>query len=161
MFGLGSLTPIQVRLAIAAAAASVAFGSGWAVNGWRLNAKHDREAREVAEVTRVTLAQRTAERDALQARLTASDDAERKKLQEAQDETNRLRDCLRNGTCGLRIAAKCPARLPQADPVPSVDTGTGAELDRPAEQAYFALRDGINRASAQLAACQKELTLRQ
>ena len=150
------LIPAQARLALAAVALAAAFAGGWAVNGWRLGAARDAEITHDAEVLR----DRTIERDALAHRLRESNDQQAASLQGARDETNRLRDCMRDVTCGLRIAAKCPARLPQAASTPSVDPGAGAELDADAERAYFAVRDGINKASAQLAACQAELRIR-
>lgn len=143
------------RLLLAAGALLAAFACGWLVNGWRMDA----EALEVAEQAAKTLRERTAERDALAASLRAANDQHAAKLKGAQDETNRLRDCLRSGTCGLRIGARCPS-APETPAAAGVDPGARAELDRAAESAYFALRDGIDRAAAQLAACQAELKLR-
>lgn len=142
------------RLLLAAGAILASFACGWMVNGWRMDA----EALEAAEHAAEALRERTAERDALAASLRASNDQHAAKLKGAQDETNRLRDCLRSGTCGLRIGARCPA--PETPAATGVDSGAGAVLDRAAESAYFALRDGIDRASAQLEACQAELKLR-
>ena len=142
------------RLLLAAGALLASFWCGWLVNGWRMDA----EALEVAEQAAEALRERTAERDALADRLRAANDQHAAKLKGSQDETNRLRDCLRSGTCGLRIGARCPASETPA--AAGMDHGARAELDRSAESAYFALRDGIDRASAQLEACQAELKLR-
>lgn len=142
------------RLLLAAGALLASFWCGWLVNGWRM----DSEALDVAEQAAEALRERTAERDALADSLRAANDQHAAKLKGAQDETNRLRDCLRSGNCGLRIGARCPA--PETPAASGVDPGAGAAIDRVAESAYFALRDGIDRASAQLAACQAELKLR-
>ena len=135
------------RAALASGALVAAFVAGWTVNGWRGAAK-------------ATDAQ--AHIEAMAARLRASDDLHAAKLQEAQNETNRLRDRVSAGPVRLLVAAKCPADipLPEAASAPGVDSGTGAELDPAARSAYFALRDGINRAEAKLAACQGELIQR-
>lgn len=103
----------------------------------------------------------TDERDALAVRLAASNDKHLSDLQKAQNENTSLR--ARGSLVGLRIAATCPdhRESPQAAADPGVDTRTGAELAADARQDYFALRDGIARADAQLAACQDELKLRQ
>lgn len=138
-----------------------AFAGGWSVNGWRLSSEYSAERLVAVQNARDALTRLTAERDALAAKLAASDDTHLAHLRTAQNETNRLRDCLRSGACGLRIAAVCPpAGSPAVAAGPGVDTGAGARLDGAAESAYFALRDGIDRAQAQLAACQGELRLR-
>lgn len=138
-----------------------AFFAGWAGNGWRLTAKHEREALEQAESARIELETMTADRDAKTAELAASNDKHLAELEGAQNETNRLRDCLRTGTCGLRIAATCPpAQSPGVTTTPSVDSETRAVLTPDAESAYFTLRDGIDRTERKLAACQDELTIR-
>lgn len=98
------------------------------------------------------------ERDALAAQLATSNDKHLADLQKAQNENTALR--ARGSLVGLRVAANCPDhRETAADP--GVDTRTGAELAADARQDYFALRDGIALADAQLAACQDELKLRQ
>ena len=132
------------RAALASGALVAAFVAGWTVNGWRGAAK--------AMDAQVHI-------EAMAARLRASDDLHAAKLQEAQNETNRLRDRVSAGPVRLLVAAKCPD-VPQAASAPGVDSGTGAELDPAARSAYFALRDGINRAETKLAACQAELTER-
>ncbi len=129
------------RAALASGALVAAFVAGWTVNGWRGVAKS---------------ADAQAQIEVMVARLRASDDLHAAKLQEAQNETSRLRDRVSAGPVRLLVAAKCPD-VPQAASAPGVDSGTRAELDPAARSAYFALRDGINRAEAKLAACQGEL----
>jgi len=148
----------MVRILIAA---SVAFLVGWTANGWRLNSAHNAEAAARTKAYLAEVAKVTGERDALTLKLSARDDDNLTKLKKAQDETTRLRDCVRTGTCGLRVRVSYPApQSPDAPACTGVDTGTGSRLDGAAESAYFALRDGIDRAGTQLTACQDQLRLR-
>lgn len=151
----------QLTAIVAAITALLAFGGGYKVADWRLTGQYDAERLTASQRAAEALADLTADRDALAGKLAAANDQHFDDLVKAQNETNRLRDALASRAIGLRIAATCP-RLDAAPsaPSPGVDTGTGAELDPTARQAYFTLRDGIDRASAQLAACQDELRLR-
>lgn len=158
---------IDPRLYLVAGALAVAFGAGWAGNGWRLGGRLENLKAEHSEA--VATAARTAlnaqralddKRDALAATLAGIDSAESLRLKAANDETNRLRACIADGTCGLRLAATCPAAsavVPGAAPGGRVDTGAGAQLTPAAQRDYFALRDGIARAQAKLTACQAAL----
>ena len=118
-----------------------------------------------AEVNQKAFAALIADKDAKNALLSASDDKHSKALRTSQNETARLRDSLASGTVGLYVNATCPQSQPRLGPQTtsnsSVDIGTGARLDKVAERSYNALRDGINQATAQLAACQGELKIRQ
>ena len=161
---------ITPRTLAAGGVVITAFLTGWWVNGDRWEARVSKQAQEQAESGRqaaIRLAdiqrQRQADQDALTARLQAASDQHLAALAASQYETSSLRDRLRAGDVRLRIAATCPATVPSAPESATgagVDPGTGAELDAIAGSAYFALRDGIDRAGAQLAACQAELKLR-
>lgn len=150
---------IDTRLALAAGALVAAFAGGWVINGWRIDAKVNAKAAQALKEAQDGRTLAEGERDALAARLRASDDLHAAKLKEAQDETNSLRDRVSAGPVRLLVAAKCPAAplLPEASPAPGVDSGTRAELDPEARSAYFALRDGIDAAEGKLRACQGEL----
>lgn len=119
-------------------------------------------ARELAQAraNQQAFAKLIADRDKQAAALTAANDKALKKLGEAQNETNRLRNV---DSYGLRVRALCPnsGQSAQGATNASLDTGTGAELDSVARQDYNALRKGIDRTEAKLAACQAELILRQ
>lgn len=153
---------LKTAAVVALVVGVVAFGGGYKVADWRLTGQYTAEKLEANQEAAKALADMTAERDALAGKLSAANDKHTNELRNAQNETNRLRDRLNAGSSGLRIAAICPGpRLDSQAASPArVDTGTGAELDSTARRAYFALRDGIDRASAQLAACQDELRLR-
>ena len=153
---------IKTAAIAALIAGALAFVGGYKVADWRLTGQYTAEKLEASQAAAKALAAMTDERDILAGKLSAANDRHTDELRKAQNETNSLRDRLRAGSIGLRIAATCPeSRLgPQASSGARVDTGTGAELGETARRAYFALRDGIDRASAQLAACQDELRLR-
>ena len=135
-----------------------AFLAGAAINGWRIEAKYAGQADDAAKALKTM----QDERDVLSKKLTESNDTHAKALKKAQDETNTLRNGIDSGAYSLRIKAKCPEIhvVPQAPSPTRVDSGAGAELDSDARRAYYTLRSGIDRASAQLAACQGELRLR-
>lgn len=153
---------IKTTVIAALIAAVVAFGGGYKVADWRLTAQANADALERAQRAEKTRDEAIAAYNHLAGELATSNDRHTNELRNAQNETTRLRDRLNAGSIGLRIAGTYP-RLPSATEAAAgsrVDTGTGAELDSTARRAYFALRDGIDRASAQLAACQDELRLR-
>ena len=143
-------------------AGALAFVGGYKVADWRLTAQANEAAAKRSQKALDDLVTMTADRDRLAGLLATANDQHTDELRKAQNETNRLRDRLRDGSIGLRIAGVRPRLDPQAQgPArPGVDSGTGAELAEPARRAYFSLREGIDRASTQLAACQDELKLR-
>jgi prophage endopeptidase len=156
-----------VTAALYAAVALAIFGAGWAVNGWRLGAEVAEVKRQHAQALFVAseasgreLARVTAERDRLQEALGGLDAAGLAKLKGDANETERLRACVRDDTCGLRVRASCPtnpAGVPGAAQGGSVDTGAGARLDADVEPHYFTLRGGISRTQTKLATCQAAL----
>lgn len=147
-------------IATAAVLAALSFGAGWKVCAWRQASQvADKQAQELSDAIRDRDAA-IKERDAFAARVNASDSKAQEGLKNAQAENDRLRDCLRNGSCWLRVAAKCPP-VPASSPAasgPVVDHGTAPRLDSAVESAYFALRDGIEQQRRQLEACQARLT---
>ena len=153
---------IKTAAIAALIAGLLAFAGGYKVADWRLTGQYTAEKLQVAQGAAKALADMTDDRDALAGKLSTANDQHTNELRKAQNETNRLRDRITNSSSGLRIAATCPGpRLgPQTASSSSVDTGTGAELDPTARQAYFNLRRGIDQVTSQLAACQDELSLR-
>lgn len=160
-----SLLALAAAVSVAAATASV---TAWNVNGWRWGEKysalerdHAREAERNATVAGQRLQQIGKERDALALRLAASDDKSREALEAIKDENDRLHDCVRAGTCGVRLVARCPS-VPAPGPAgpasgPRVDTGPGPELDGPVQSDILDLRAGIQSTLVQLDACQGQL----
>lgn len=140
----------------------LAFSGGYKVASWRLTGQYNSERLKASQEAINALDAMTKSRDDLAIRLAQANDQNLKKLRDAQNATNALRNKSMLGTVGLRIPAACP-RLDakaSADASAGMDIRAGAELDPIARQAYYALRDGIDQASAQLAACQAELRLR-
>lgn len=82
-------------------------------------------------------------------------------LRNAETENASLRADVDAGRRRLLVRATCPASpgagLSDASTAAGVDHGTAAELDPAARPAYFALRDGIKRVTAQLEVCQSRL----
>lgn len=147
---------LKTAAALALCWVFLGFAGGYKVADWRLTGQHTAEKLEAAQTAAKALADMTADRDRLSASLTTSNDQHLAELRKAQNETNHLRtDAVR-----LRVAATCPLQTAQTAGSTRVDSGTGAELNELARRAYFALRDGIDRATAQLTACQDELKLR-
>lgn len=156
------ITPAWVKPAAALACALLLVWAGWAVNGWRLNASHQRELTALRESAAADLKAATDARDVLADRLRAQDDAAAAVLRKAQDENASLLDRVNAGTVRLRVAARCPNLLhvPEAASDSGVDPGAGAELDPAARPTYRALRDGIERSQVKLDRCQSQLRAR-
>lgn len=156
------MIPYADRALVALIASACVFVAGYKVADWRLTSAFEAERHAASEAAREDLRKRTVERDALAVDLAASNDQHQRDMEIARNETNRLRTRLASGGSGLRVAVNCPGpRLgPEAAAGPRVDSGTRAELDPASRRAYFALRDGIDRSTGQLAACQAELRRR-
>lgn len=156
------LPDVKTAAVVAVIVGVGAFGGGYKVADWRLTGRYTAEKLEAAKGAAEALKTMTAARDQLSLALSAANNRKLDDLRKAQDETTRIRDRLYSGDIRLRINARCPEYPlgPKTAAGSGVDSGTGAELDTTARRAYFALRDGIDRASAQLAACQEELRLR-
>lgn len=147
---------------------AVAFGAGWAVNGWRLGedaaelaqAQAEQQREQWREVARETSRLR-AQAATLQASLTSIAAEGRKAVEIAQNETNRLQRCIDRGDCGLRVRVAvptaCPGAVPGAPNGGPVDSGAGAALAADARPDYFALRAAIAVTEGKLSACQKAL----
>lgn len=149
----------QIVAAVALACFLGGFLSGYKVDNWQQTAKTEAAARKASEAAIKQRDDAVAAYLHLAGELSANADQHAADLRAAQNETNRLRNA--SSFVGLRVAATCPD-LSQVAPAPGarVDSGTGAELAPTARRAYFALRDGIDHAAAQLAACQDQLKLR-
>lgn len=157
------MTP-YIKIIGAAVLAGAAFVGGVTVEHWRSGVQlanvREAHATALAKANGETLeAQRKIDATAAAARAyTARVDTEQTQaLKVAQDETNRLRSCIADGTCGLRIRTQCPkpaAIVPGTAASASVGIATSTELADDARQDYFALRGAIDTVQRQLAACQ-------
>jgi prophage endopeptidase len=146
---------------------ALAFGAGWGVNGWRLNAeisdiqgKHA-GAQMVASRAALTLQQeRDTARDTLGKLQSDIDKRGTVELTKVKNENDSLRADVTAGIKRLHLSAVCNAPssdLPGTASGGRVDTGTTAGLTPDAEQNYFALRSGITATQTVLAACQATL----
>lgn len=93
------------------------------------------------------------EREKLASKIATQDAAGIKRLQEAQNENDRLAAAVRTGAVRLRIAAKCPA-VPIASTGASMGDAEASELAPDARPDYLALREGIVLKEVQLSTCQ-------
>lgn len=84
------------------------FGAGWTVNGWRLSGHH---AQELAKRDReaLTMAEAVREIGIRSNEIISQADAKGVKgIQDAKAETARLRKCIADGTCSVRLNADSP-----------------------------------------------------
>ncbi len=85
---------------------AIVFYAGWLVNGWRLNGQH---AAELAQRDRQALAvaeQVMAIGRAANAAISTADAKAWKGLEDDKKELRRLRGCVADGTCGVRLITK-------------------------------------------------------
>ena len=96
----------KAKLLGIALGAALAFGAGWLVNGWRLDGQH---AAELAQRDRQALAvaeQVMAIGRAANAAISTADAKAWKGLEDDKKELRRLRGCVADGTCGVRLITK-------------------------------------------------------
>ena len=109
---------------------------------------------ELAEKTKASYEAVVKNLDAQQKLNAEIDSKHSKELSHALTENRRLADCVRAGTCGVRIRATCPAAtptdVPQAPGTGSVADDAGPRLDEAAERDFFHLRAGIETARKQI-----------
>lgn len=153
-----------VRIAIGGAllAVGMCVGSLWGASEVSdLKAKHAEQNALQGELMRSKQQELDAERERNIQRIAAIDKEQTEQLRIEHAEINRLRTCIANGTCGLRIVgAKCPAAtgVPQTGARAGVGTGAGPTVDAVVGQNYFALREAIAATERKLTACQRILS---
>lgn len=139
----------------------VALGFGLVLALWRIdNVSTDRDLAQ-AEAT-----QQMARADSLRNTLNLTRELADENMQAAAGyqqeiasgnaETERLRRCLADGTCGLRISATCVRDGQPAAAGPGTDAGT-PRLTASAEQDYSTLQQGIRDQRAQIVGLQNQL----
>ncbi|EBV6220910.1 lysis protein [Salmonella enterica] len=114
---------------------------GWVVNHYRDNATEYKKQRDektqalnLANATITDMIARQRDVAALDAKYTQD-------LADAKKQLDDLQRCVRDGKCGLRINAKCPAN--GATGSGSMGDASGPRLTGPAERDYFTLRERI------------------
>lgn len=141
-----------VVLIVALASLLSAGGAGYAAWSYQ-EAAYKAEISDLLRDQAEALALAHQERQKLADKIANQDAAGIKRLQEANNENERLAAAVRAGNVRLRIAATCPA-------VPGAAAGAGMgdaavpELAPDARQDYHALREGIVLKESQLTTCQ-------
>ncbi|ONK52129.1 endopeptidase [Escherichia coli] len=114
---------------------------GWAVNHYRDNATEYKKQRDekihalnLANATITDMTTRQRDVAALDAKYT-------QELADAKKQLDDLQRCVRDGKCGLRINAKCPAN--GATSAGSMGYASGPRLTDAAQRDYFTLRERI------------------
>ncbi|HIC2865757.1 TPA: lysis protein [Citrobacter freundii] len=114
---------------------------GWAVNHYRDNATEYKKQRDektqalnLANATITDMVTRQRDVAALDAKYT-------QELADAKKQLDDLQRCVRDGKCGLRINAKCPANGSAS--TGSLGDASGPRLTDSAERDYFTLRERI------------------
>ncbi|RNW28974.1 lysis protein [Citrobacter werkmanii] len=114
---------------------------GWAVNHYRDNATEYKKQRDektqalnLANATITDMTTRQRDVAALDAKYT-------QELADAKKQLDDLQRCVRDGKCGLRVNAKCPANGTAR--TGSLGDASGPRLTDTAERDYFTLRERI------------------
>ncbi|MBJ8803035.1 lysis protein [Citrobacter freundii] len=114
---------------------------GWAVNHYRDNATEYKKQRDeksqalnLANATIIDMTTRQRDVAALDAKYTGE-------LADAKKQLDDLQRCIRDGKCGLRISAKCPANGTAG--TGGLGDASGPRLTDSAERDYFTLRERI------------------
>lgn len=151
---------IPARAYLAAGALALAFGAGWASNGWRMGeqaaqlqaaAEHER-----AEAFRWV----AAEQKRSAAEMAVADTNALIEVRREQEKTDKLRDCIERGAgCGLRVkVVRTPAQcgnLPEAGAAAGVGDrgGEWAELGRGTALDILRLESAVRVAQRALKLC--------
>lgn len=146
---------MSARLAVAMSIAFLAFGAGWAVNGWRLGEQIAMEREAIARDA--AAAATTAMNKAAYWQRVAGelDEQYTQDIRHAHAEIERLRDSVAAGRQRLQLRAECPARVPAEAGATGVDDAAGPRLTDAAERDYWRLRERIETATGQIDALQQ------
>lgn len=126
-----------LQLAVLAIIAAMAL----AINHYRDNAITYEDQRDKA-TEKLSLANATiADMQTRQRDVAALDAKYTKDLADAKKQLDDLQRCVRDGKCGLRVNAKCPAN--GAAGTGSLGDASGPRLTDSAERDYFTLRERI------------------
>ena len=150
----------QIKAALLGLLLVLAFGCGWAVKDWKAQAQiasikteHATVLQQLSEKTAAAAgAVRRAEQLASLA-IAAADSKFTGELADAKLETQKLRECVRTGTCGVRIKTVYASDSGSAG---AADTATGSvgndsvALDAGVSERVLDLRDAISEDAAKL-----------
>lgn len=133
---------------------------GALVNGWRLNADmadlktaHSDKLRAISDEALKSQQSLQAELDANEKLWATAEAIQYRKLRDAENEINQLRDDVAAGRKRLLINATCPAssdNMPETSTDSSVGQGAAPRLTKDAEPYYYTLVEQIVTMTAQL-----------
>ncbi|MFC2783158.1 lysis protein [Citrobacter freundii complex sp. 2024EL-00228] len=133
---MSRLTAISIAVVVC-----IIVSLGWAVNHYRDNATEYKKQRDektqalnLANATITDMTTRQRDVAALDAKYTQD-------LADAKKQLDDLQRCVRDGKCGLRVNAKCPANGTTGSS--SMGDASGPRLTDSAERDYFTLRERI------------------
>lgn len=133
---------MSARALVTTVGAALVFGAGWAANGWRLDGQH---AAELAQRDRQALAvaeQVMAIGRAANAAISTADAKAWKGLEDDKKELRRLRGCVADGTCGVRLIAGQSGHGP-SDPGAGSVGHDAVELDPDVQRRVLDHREAI------------------
>lgn len=131
----------RIKTIIISVVVCVIVSLGWAVNHYRDNANEYKKQRD-EKTQALNLANATIKDMTARQRDVAALDAKyTKDLADAKKQLDDLQRCVRDGKCGLRINAKCPAN--GATSTGGMGDASSPRLTDSAERDYFALRERI------------------
>lgn len=139
----------KAKLLGIALGAALAISAGWLVNGWRLNGQH---AAELAQRDRQALAvaeQVMAIGRAANAAISTADAKAWKGLEDDKKELRRLRGCVADGTCGVRLIAGEGRHRPSDPGAGSVGHDT-IEIDPDVQRRVLDHREAIGEDAAKI-----------
>ena len=138
---------------IAAILFALGLATGWAVNGWRKDADLADVKRQHAEVL-AGIAQKTTDtvtavrnlEQAANSAISTADKSATERIAKNEEETSRLRECVRLGTCGVRVVTRV---VRESGGGRAADSTTGSlgdaalELDQDVQQRVLDHRESI------------------
>jgi hypothetical protein len=133
---------MSARALVTTVGVALVFGAGWVANGWRLDGQH---AAELAQRDRQALAvaeQVMAIGRAANAAISSADAKAWKGLEDDKKELRRLRGCVADGTCGVRLIAGQSGHGPSNPGAGSVGHDT-VELDPDVQRRVLDHREAI------------------
>ncbi|WP_289281584.1 MULTISPECIES: lysis protein [unclassified Methylophaga] len=139
---------------------SIGVGTGWWINGLIKNAEisnlktaHSNELKSISEEALNTQQSLQAELDANEKLWATAEAIQYRKLRDAENEINQLRDDVAAGRKRLLINATCPAgsdNVPETSSDTSMGERAAPRLTKDAERYYYTLVEQIVTMTAQL-----------
>lgn len=143
----------QIKAAIAAALFALGLAVGWTAQGWRKDAElaearvsNATILRDIATKTANTVIAVQKATTVANKAIAEADQKATERIAKNEEETSRLRECVRLGTCGVRIVTRVvreSSSAGAADPSSSSVGNAAVELDREAASRVLDLRESV------------------